>query len=199
MRFQRLTGLRGSGSEMTYITTYTGRRINPLEADEDMIDIRDVAHSLSLMCRANGHSRYFFSVAQHSINCAKEAVERGLDARTVLFCLLHDGSEAYLSDVTRPVKKELDYYLKAEKELQDAIYKRFAGRVPDSREARDVLQMDNLMLSLEFHEYMPEDINGDYRKIRSSVSCAYEEPDRVEKEFLAIFDMLTGLVFGREK
>ena len=96
---------------MSFITTYTKKYFDPLNVDESLLDIKDIAHALSLICRGNGHVQYFYSVAQHSLACAKEAKARGYSKEVILGCLLHDGSEVYLSDVTRPIKKELTYYL----------------------------------------------------------------------------------------
>ena len=96
---------------MSEILTYTGIMFDPINPNADLIYIRDIAHALSLLCRANGHFKHFYSVGQHSINCAIEARARGFSARTQLGCLLHDGSEAYLSDVTRPVKVLMPEYL----------------------------------------------------------------------------------------
>lgn len=58
-----------------------------------------------MMCQANGHCRNIYSMGQHCINCMKEASERGSSRKVQLACLLHDASEAYLSDMTRPVKQ----------------------------------------------------------------------------------------------
>jgi len=110
---------------MEHITTFTGEDFTPLAPDEYKIHIEDIAHALSLMCRANGHFVRFFSVAQHSINCANEAKARGLSEKIQLACLLHDGSEAYLSDITKPVKKHLSKYIEIEKHLQDTIFNKF--------------------------------------------------------------------------
>ena len=59
-----------------YITTYSKININPTKPKGEDILIEDVAHALSLICRANGHFKRFFSVAQHSINCCLEAKAR---------------------------------------------------------------------------------------------------------------------------
>ena len=61
---------------MSYITTVSGIHFYPLDPNPNDIDIKDIAHSLSLICRANGHFKYFYSVAQHCIACAREAIER---------------------------------------------------------------------------------------------------------------------------
>lgn len=178
---------------MSKITTYTGKSFDPVNPDVSKLDINDIAHALSLICRANGHSRYFYSVAQHSIACAKEAAARGYGKEMVAFCLLHDASEAYLSDITRPVKKLLGKYLEAEKKLQDVIYERFVGKVPDETERETVTYIDDLLFSLEFHEYMPVDKNDDYLKLKSGVSTGYENPEEVELQYLGIFKMLADL------
>ena len=96
---------------MSCIKTFTGVMIDPLRPEPEKLRIADIAHSLSMLCRANGHFKTFYSVGQHSINCMKEAQARGYSPRLQLACLLHDGSEAYLSDVTRPVKHELPKYV----------------------------------------------------------------------------------------
>ena len=66
---------------------FSGHRIDPLHIKEDEIYLEDIAHALSLICRGNGHIKYFYSVAQHSLNCAKEAQSRGYSKHVVLSCL----------------------------------------------------------------------------------------------------------------
>ena len=123
---------------MSYITTYTGKHFDPIQPEPGLFDLTDISHALSLLCRGNGHMKHFYSVAQHSIACAEEAKARGYSARVQLGCLLHDASEAYLSDVTRPVKKDLDYYLKVEALLQDRLWAFFIpGRVLSEEERGD--------------------------------------------------------------
>ena len=65
---------------------FSGYRIDPLHIKEDDIYLEDIAHALSLICRGNGHIKYFYSVAQHSLNCAKEAQSRGYSKHVVLSC-----------------------------------------------------------------------------------------------------------------
>ena len=47
---------------MSYITTVTSKHFYPLNPNPQDIDIEDIAHALSLICRANGHFKYFYSV-----------------------------------------------------------------------------------------------------------------------------------------
>src|SRR5690625_1800702 len=112
-------------SKENSIITYTGISFDPLNPEVNKVSITDIGHALSMICRANGHYRNFYSVAQHSLNCAKEAKKRGYSVKVQLGCLLHDASEAYISDVTRPVKKQLKNYLKIEEKLQNIIYQAY--------------------------------------------------------------------------
>ena len=48
---------------MSEITTYTGKLFDPTNPNIDGIDIVDIAHALSLLCRGNGHVKHFYSVA----------------------------------------------------------------------------------------------------------------------------------------
>jgi 5'-deoxynucleotidase YfbR-like HD superfamily hydrolase len=114
---------------------------DPLNPDPDLINLGDIFHALSLLCRANGHFRNFYSVAQHSVNCMEEAKIRGYSRRVQLACLLHDASEAYLSDVTRPVKQEIPKYLEIEKPLQEAIWKKYLGDLLTEEEYEQVLRL----------------------------------------------------------
>ena len=126
---------------MSCIRTYTGIMFDPLNPDPDLINLGGISHALSLLCRANGHFRNFYSVAQHSVNCMEEAKIRGYSRRVQLACLLHDASEAYLSDVTRPVKQEIPKYLEIEKPLQEAIWKKYLGDLLTEEEYEQVLRL----------------------------------------------------------
>ena len=175
---------------MSYITTVSGIHFYPLNPNPQDIDIEDIAHALSLICRANGHFKHFYSVAQHCIACAEEAAERGCSVEVILGCLLHDASEAYLCDVTRPVKKHIPQYLQAEEKLQGVIWKRFIGRELTDAEQQQIFEIDDDILSMEFHLLMPEDLNDDYRKLQGECECAYQNPQEVKDQFIQLARIL---------
>lgn len=176
---------------MSEILTFTKKMFNPLQPDEDLIDIRDIAHALCFLCRANGHFPTFHSVAQHSLECQQEAKMRGLSKRLQLACLLHDASEAYLSDVTRPVKAEMPLYLKLEEPLQDAIWKKFLMQ-PLSKEELDVVfGIDDDLLYHEFFTHTGYALSEEVPAIVSKPTFAFEEFSQVERAFLAAFEELT--------
>lgn len=174
----------------SYITTYKKHRFSPLSPSVTDIDIYDIAHALSYTCRANGHFNRFYSVAQHSINCAKEAKKRGCNIQTQLLLLLHDASEAYISDITRPVKMYLHEYKRIEKELQRVILNCFKI-VPDEKMLETEKEIDNMLLNAEFLEMMEERINADEITLLSVPDFEERDFKNVEKEFLSVFTELT--------
>lgn len=174
-----------------YITTYSKVHFTPLAPKKEEIRILDIAHPLSLMTRANGHFPQFYSVAQHSIQCAKEAAARGYGKRVELACLLHDASEAYLADITRPVKKNLTQYQTAEKVLQNAIYEHFLGSVPTGGEAALVREIDDVCLYYEFYHFAQEKLFEEPGRMYSQADFSLRAFDEVEREFLQMFDLLS--------
>lgn len=106
-----------------WIQTYTGKIFYPIDPRPWEISLEDIAHSLSLLCRFTGHTREFYSVAEHSVRvswlCPDEHAAWGL---------MHDASEAYIADLTRPIKRFSDLgepYLRIETRLMHCICQRF--------------------------------------------------------------------------
>ncbi len=171
---------------MSYITTYTGKHFDPVEIDVELIDIRDIAHSLSLLCRGNGHLQHFYSVGQHCVNCLREAEARGCTTKIQLACLLHDAAEAYLSDVTRPVKKLLPEYQAVEDRLLDVIWEKYVGGLTEE-EQKQVFEIDDAILSLEFRDLMPQLLSEDYKNLKSKPRTDYIDPRETEKYYIELF------------
>ena len=98
-----------------YIETYTGRKffINDEKPD---FNILDIAHALSNTGRYTGHSKVFYSVAQHSL-LVSEMSEDPLEG------LMHDATEAYLNDIAAPFKHQLTQY----RDLEGELYKKLAN------------------------------------------------------------------------
>lgn len=172
---------------MSYITTFTGKHLDPLEPDMTMVDIRDIAHALSLTCRGNGHVKTFFSVGQHCINCALEAEKRGYSPRLILACLIHDASEAYMSDVPRPLKHCLDEYCRAEDRLLDLIYEKFLGKTLNEEEQRLIKAIDNDLLYYDLKELLGEVSAPDAPPIRISLDYQWMPFEQVEQRYLELY------------
>lgn len=176
---------------MSEIMTCSHKMFDPLRPDVSLIDIGDIAHSLSMLCRANGHFRSFYSVGMHSVNCCREAIARGYSPKVQLACLLHDGSEAYLSDVTRPVKQELPRYKEIEEPLQELIWEKFLDAPLTPEENRLVFLIDDDILENEFPALMGAKLKPAVPALQSQPRFQFESFQKTEEEFLALFRELT--------
>ena len=176
---------------MSEILTYTKKMFDPLHPKVELIDIEDIAHSLSMLCRANGHFKTFYSVGQHSINCMKEAVARGYSERIQLACLLHDASEAYLADVTRPVKAELPKYKEIEAPLQEAIWNKWLGEPLSEEDRKQVFAIDDAILAHEFLHLMETPLVDQTPEVFSTPEFSFTGFTQCEHEFLRLFRQLT--------
>ena len=173
---------------MSCIKTHSGIMFDPVNPDPSLVSIQDIAHSLALLCRANGHFHSFYSVGQHCINCAREAEARGWSWRVQLACLLHDASEAYLADVTRPVKKELPKYLEIEGPLQDLIWEKYLDAPLTKEEYDKVFEIDDAILFHEFVALMDGTRLGDEEpELRSAPAFEFMGFSQCSEEFLALF------------
>lgn len=131
---------------MSWIQTFTGKQFFPLEAHLEQIDLRDIAHALSLQCRFNGHCRSFYSVAEHSVR-----VSRAVEPEHALWGLLHDAGEAYMGDLPRPLKEQLPQFIAFEQQLLEIIAHRFDLPWPIPA---PVVEADNRLLVTEARDLM---------------------------------------------
>jgi hypothetical protein len=170
-----------------WIQTFTGRQFWPLEPRLEDIDILDIAHALSNLCRYGGHVLHFYSVAQHCVY-----VSRVVPPEHALRGLLHDASEAYLIDVPRPIKHAIgmEAYREAEKRLEAIIYERF-GLSGDEPEC--IKTADNQMLRTEQRDLMapaPAEWK-DYRVGALDMEIDPWLPHIARKAFLDRFDEIS--------
>ncbi len=174
---------------MSYITTYTGKHFDPVHPETEKLDIRDIAHALSLNCRGNGHVKTFFSVGQHCIHCALEAEARGYSNRVVLACLLHDASECYMSDVPRPIKGILPEYKETEEHLLEQVYRKYLGSMLTEEEEKQVKQIDHDMLYYDLLCLLNEVSEGEAPVMKTEFSYEVLPFETVEKRYLEIFEL----------
>ena len=170
-----------------YITTYTGKHMVPTDPKPEDFRIEDIAHALSLICRGNGQVKTFFSVGQHCIVCAKEAAARGLSARIVLACLLHDAGESYLSDVPRPFKMTQPAYRQLENKILSMIYTRFLGSDLSDEEADIVKEIDDIMLWHDLKTLLNEVQSPPPGELLTELSYEVRPFEDVEREYLELF------------
>ena len=131
-----------------WMATYTGKKFSPLVPVVADIDIRDIAHSLSLICRYGGHIDRFYSVAEHCV-----LMSRVVEPHAALYALLHDATEAYVGDMVRPLKRSMAQYRMVEEGVWKAIVRRFA--LPSPTVSHQVTDADNAILLNERDTLMP--------------------------------------------
>ncbi len=167
-----------------WIHSFTGRKVYPLIPTPDMICIEDIAHALSMQCRFTGHTKFFWSVAQHSL-----LVMSLCDRQDALWGLLHDASEAYIADVSSPLKHQPAFtaYREAEAQMMQVICQTFglSEEMPAS-----VHWADREALSIEAHQLM-RDVSEWGLPTPKRIPLRVRPREMVEESFLANFQTLT--------
>lgn len=129
--------------------------MNPLDASPSEIDPGDIARSLANICRFGGHSRAFYSVAQHSTIVCDLLEQRGATADELMAALLHDAAEAYLGDLPHPLKHRSELgamFREAEGRLESVIAQRFG--LPDA--SSRIKPLDRSLLAVERRTFSTE-------------------------------------------
>lgn len=178
-----------------WIQTYSGKQFYALDPQPDDIDIEDIAHALSRMCRYAGHCNKFYSVAEHSV-----LVAENLPIEYQLAGLLHDASEAYLVDIPRPFKSYLNNYYEMEKKIMDAIYAKFDivhGFHDEVKKVDNAILIDERHQNLSVHNTSDEDWCGIKGIKGMGIQLQFWTPDEAEEQFLAFFDALMEKQFAK--
>lgn len=142
---------------MNWILTHSGRQFDLVHPTAAMISPHDIAHSLANLCRFNGHTRTHYSVAQHSLLVASLVPEEHQ-----LVALLHDSTEAYIGDMTRPLKALMPGFRIAEEIIWQAVCERFNL---DPRLPECVVRADLIALATERRDLMPN-YSGEWECLR---------------------------------
>lgn len=136
------------------ILTSTGDYFYFLDPWGSRFDIETIAHALAHICRFTGHTRVFYSVAQHSVH-----VSHLVEPEHQLAALLHDAPEAFIGDVSKPLKGLLPDYADLERKIEAAVFARF--ELPEKLHA-SIKQADLVMLLTEARDLMPEHDNANW-------------------------------------
>lgn len=170
-----------------WISTFTNKKFYLFKPTIDMIDILDIAHGLSMICRFGGHTKQFYSVAQHSI-----IVSEICDNQYALEGLMHDATEAFLGDMVRPLKQKMPEYVKVEDNLHDIINEKF--NLNHSVECKvNIKEADNMALITEKRDLKDHEL-WDYLVEVKPMNAKIKPwgPAKAEKEFLKRFEKLYG-------
>lgn len=142
-----MSDLREELKSHAYITTYTGERFR--YANPGPFKIEDIAHSLSMTARFRGHSKGFYSVAQHSVHVAKLMEHDGFTPFECLCGLLHDAHEAYIGDIPTPLKWACPEITALEQGIADAMRRALLGAYDPDLFANKIKHYDDLVLHAE--------------------------------------------------
>jgi len=140
-----------SCSDLNWIQTFSGRIFSFTDPQADQINIFDIAHALSQLCRYSGHSNQFYSVAQHSVLVSYHS------RNNPLWGLLHDGAEAYINDLSAPLKglPELSGFKFIEKRILAVIASKYGldPEIPEDVKIADVRMLLTEKKVLFNHQY----------------------------------------------
>jgi hypothetical protein len=146
--------------------------------------IQDIAHGLSNVCRFAGQCRVFYSVAEHSVLVSEVATGYEYQA------LMHDAAEAFIGDITRPLKQLLPEYRRIEAEIERAVFARFGVPTPIPQEVK---RADLSVLAAEQAQLLSPGADGWARTagvVPAPIVVRNLLPTEAEQRFLGRFSQL---------
>jgi hypothetical protein len=169
------------------MTLRSGRQINPATMTPGDVDIRDIAHALSNICRYGGHVSRFYSVAEHSVLVATR-----VSPELRLAALLHDAAEAYVGDIPRPLKRlpQLAGWRKIEAHVERMVCVHF--NLPPPPWPGDIHQIDSAIIVDEWAALMPAECDSGIAGEGIDAPCDGLSPDSARRLFLRWFDSIVG-------
>ena len=177
------------------IRTSSGRTIDPAAPRVADIAVADIAHALSMQCRWGGHVSRFYSVAEHSWHVSVEVERRTGSTYLALVALLHDGTEAYVVDLPRPIKRLLPGYYMLEERFARAIQEKFALGNDLVDLPHKVKVVDDLILNDERDQlFTVSDPHWSLGEERLGVKIECWEPDLADRFFINRYNALVSLI-----
>ncbi len=186
----------------TNIVTFTGKSFDLLNPTPEMVCIEDISHALANIGRFTGHTRSFYSVAQHCVIMA----DADLPGKP-LQRLLHEVAEAYIGDISSPLKQllcinrpDLESYIPFKvlpvREFEQKILAVIGLALGvDLSHSAEVKEADNRMYITEVRDLMPP--SDEFGKWRGNLKPLNNkiipwEPEYAEHEFRAAYQDYKG-------
>ena len=180
---------------MNWIRTYSGKDVSLSDPQPVSIEIRDIACSLSRINRFNGATRLPLNVADHSLNVVRWLAMSKASPFVQLLGLLHDAHEAYIGDITEPMRREISEWAgrsiveQIAGRLDKAIRLAFdLGETVDSRMLDRVQLADRAVAAAEWRDLMdgPSPIAAQ----PAPFAIKPKNSDQAEAAFLKTFQLL---------
>lgn len=181
------------------LATFTGKLFDPMQPDPNLFELQDIAHALANLCRYNGQTARFYSVAEHSLLVCLvvgfRAEAMGLPADEVLrlrrWALVHDATEAYLGDVPSPIKRlpALQPYRDAEAHLARLLASWFGL---EGDEPSLVTSVDKEICGTEKHWLFTKHDGFAWKTeaVIPGLVCGVLDPEEAEARWLAKYEEL---------
>lgn len=150
------------------------------------VRLKDIAHSLSMVCRYNGHTPRFYCVAEHLIHCGCQAQMYGWSLAVQQAVFMHDAAEAFCQDIIRPLKRQLKAYKIIEARIEECVARQF--QIDFDKHATKIKKVDNEVFVAE-KNYMWPDKDRWYsaRGVKPIVlKLNHYSPSRAKSKFLAM-------------
>jgi len=177
--------------ENPWILTSSYKKIYLRDPDPNLFDIKDIAHSLSRINRFNGHLHCSsYSVAEHSIRVASVC-----SPDLKFNALLHDASEAYLGDVSKPLKGLLSDYKELEHNFCLLLAEHFGLLMPLPEE---IIFYDNVLMATEIRDlmrYNPKEMGVVVEPLKTKITNPMS-PKEAKDAFLLTYQLLRETKVG---
>lgn len=150
---------------MTWIETYSGKRFDLLNPQPEQVDLADIARSLARINRFTGHTSVPYSVAEHAMHVEWFV---GGDPLLRALALHHDDAEAYVGDVSAPMKLAMramsslwgaphnrSPFDSIEEHVQDTILAALSLPPPTPEQEKLIKRADLTLLAAERQTFLP--------------------------------------------
>jgi 5'-deoxynucleotidase YfbR-like HD superfamily hydrolase len=183
---------------MNVVITASGRTLSLSDPDPKDVSIRDIACGLSRINRFSGATMLPVNVADHSLNVVRFLSQRKAPDEIQMLGLLHDAHEAYLGDITSPVRREIaahvtfDVVQRIAERLDQAIFKAFGIWHAASLGAHAwVRTADDAVFAAEWRDLIhPRCSSAAAAGDAAPFPIKPRSPDKAEEDFLKTFEQL---------
>jgi hypothetical protein len=168
------------------ILLHSGNYFDFLDPEGSTFTIQDIARGLSHICRFCGQVNRYYSVCQHSV-----LMSRMVPHEHALAALLQDAPEAFIGDMSRPLKDICPDYRRIEARVEVAVLSRLGIELPFDP---CIHEADVRMLATEQQQLMTNRDDWDYTRGHKpyDIYLGSWPPDEAMAKFLSRYRALTA-------